>query len=408
MNIVQLNLTYGIGSTGKIMRDLADVIETNEHNCYMVAGYSNEKNNSKLFCFNKGNALNAIRKDILISRITGEMGYRNSKKTIEAMKWIDSKNPDVIHLHNIHGDWINVNILFKYIKEKNIPVVWTLHDCWSFTGRCSYFDSYGCDAWKTGCKIKCENKIYPLTYFFDKTEKMWKDKKSWFTNVNKMMLITPSKWLNDYLSESYLKDYPKKVIHNGIDISIFHPINDESFYLSGCNDKKIILGVANSWTERKGLKDFIRLNELLDKKRYQIVLVGLNENQLKSLPNTIIGIGKTNNQRELVSLYSNASVFVNPTYQDNFPTTNLEAIACGTPVITYNTGGSPESVLNGVGFVVEKGDIKGLLSKIVYVCENPTLFREKCITVGKELFNKNNNYLSYIDIYNDIIKESTE
>lgn len=401
MNIVQINLTYGIGSTGKIMKDLNDVIKKNGHSSFMVAGYSIDNSIDNLYSFNKGNALNAMRKDILISRITGEMGYRNKVKTINAIQWIKSKEPDIIHLHNIHGDWINVELLFKYLKEIDIPVVWTLHDCWSFTGRCSYFDIVNCNKWQNGCKGSCKNKIYPITYFFNKSEKMWNDKKKWFTDIEKIQFITPSSWLNSFLKYSFFKDYPRLVINNGINLNVFHKIDTSSKYLTKANNKSVILGVANSWTERKGLNDFIKLNEIIDHEKFVITIVGLTKLQLKELPSNIIGIEKTNNQQELVELYSNSSVFFNPTYQDNFPTTNLESLACGTPIVTYNTGGSPESIIGSVGYIVDKGNIEESYKKIIELCNQKDVENE-CINTAKVFFNKDRNYLKYIKVYEKI------
>ena len=399
MNIVQVNLTYNIGSTGKIMKDLNDVIEKTGNYSFMVAGYSTDTSIKNLYCFNKGNALNAIRKDILISRITGEMGYRYNTKTIEAIEWIKSKKPDIIHLHNIHGDWINIEILFKYLKEFDIPIVWTLHDCWSFTGRCSHFENYGCVEWKNGCKIKCKNKVYPLTYFFDKSEKMWSDKYCWFRGINTIQLVTPSNWLGKFLKDSFLNEYPVMTIHNGINTSIFNLRYEHSKYLEKVDGKKVVLGVANSWSEKKGLFDFFELANMLDENEFQIVLVGLNQRQLKLIPDSIIGIEKTHNQEELATLYSQAFVFVNPTYQDNFPTTNLEAICCGTPVITYDTGGSPECLVDeSMGYKVNKGEIDKIAQKINEL-KSIGINKQKISMIGRKKFDKNVCFNLYIQLY---------
>lgn len=404
MNIIQINLTYGIGSTGKIMKDLNDIIEKTGNCGFMVAGYSIEnKSDSNLFCLNRGDYLNKMRKDILISRITGEMGYRYIEKTKEAIKWIDSKDPDIIHLHNIHGDWINIKILFEYLKEKDVPVVWTMHDCWPFTGRCSHFENFGCYEWKRGCKVKCKNKVYPLTYFFDKSEKIWNDKYNWFRGIHKMQLVTPSDWLGKFIQDSFLKDYPVMTIHNGIDTATFRPLIKNSKYLKDVKNKKIILGVANSWSEKKGLLDFFELSNLLDQKIYQIVIVGLNKRQMKMIPKSIIGIERTNNQEELVVLYSRAHVFVNPTYQDNFPTTNLEALACGTPIVTYNTGGSPECLIdNNVGYMINKGEINKLALKIKEIC---SISKDDIMisNIGKKYFDKNVCFNLYMQLYKRLI-----
>ena len=317
------------------------------------------------------------------------------------VQWIENIKPDIIHLHNIHGDWINLKILFSYIKEKKIPVVWTLHDCWSFTGRCSHFEVNDCKKWKTGC-YKCKNKkVYPITYFFDFSKKLWKEKKELFNELN-CHIVVPSKWLGQYVKDSFLGQYPIYVIHNGIDTNIYHHIDDKCEYIDK-NQKKIILGVANSWSKRKGFEDFIKLAKKLDSNIYQIVMVGLNDEQMKKIPKNIIGIKRTTNQYELVKLYSSADIFVNPTYQDNYPTTNLEAVACGTLAITYNTGGSPESMISQ-DCILEKGDITGLYNMIVSVCNNKPYTHKFLQNYAKNKFDKTIVFQEYIKVYKKIME----
>jgi Glycosyltransferase len=402
MKILQINISYKFGSTGKIMSDLNDVICKSGNNSYMLCGYSNEAA-PNLYIMRKGSILKASRKDILISRLSGTMGYHYKKSTLKAIEWIDTIKPDVIHLHNIHGDWINVKILFEYIRKKQIPVVWTLHDCWSFTGRCSHFELFRCEKWKTGC-FKCKNrKVYPITYFFDKSKSMWKDKKKWFTSVKKMTIVTPSKWLANYVRQSFLKDYPIKVINNGINTQVYRPQTTCNRYYQGFEGKHIILGVANSWTARKGYYDFIKLDGMIDHNMYQIVLVGLNSRQLKLIPNSIKGIARTENEQELIELYSGATVFVNPTYQDNYPTTNLEAQACGTPCITYRTGGSPESISDGIGCICEQGNTKQLLESIIKTCRQ-SYDSVELQNYAKEHFDKCRKYEKYIECYHSLVE----
>lgn len=400
MNIVQMNATYNVGSTGKIMSDLNDVVCRTGSNGFMVSGYYHKSNIDNLYCTSHNNPLWEIKKNLLISRITGTMGYRYLDRTESAIHWIDEKNPDIIHLHNIHGNWIHLETLFNYIKKRKIPVVWTLHDCWAFTGRCSHFELCGCNKWKSQCYNCVNTKVYPITYFFDKSKKMFLDKKKWFSGIENMTIVTPSKWLADYVKQSFLGDYPIEVIHNGIDINMFSPSENKSKYCNCVGNKKIILGVASSWSQTKGLFDFLKLDSLIKHDQYQIVMVGLNEKQLRLLPKSIIGISRTNNQKELVDLYSDAFVFVNPTYQDNFPTTNLEALSCGTPVITYNTGGCPEAVTQQVGAVIKKGDVEGILKAIKEI-EN--VKKESCRFFAQEHFDKFESYKEYINLYKKLL-----
>ena len=271
----------------------------------------------------------------------GKTGFASKHATKKLLKFLDKINPDIVHLHNIHGYYLNIELLFNYLKEKQIRVIWTLHDCWSFTGQCAFFDYVGCDKWQTECKNCPMLSEYPKS-FVDSSKWNYQKKKELFTGLN-ITLVTPSKWLASLVKNSYLKVYDVKVINNGIDLNVFKP-TPSNFREKYClKDKKMILGVAGVWDRRKGLNDFIELSKLLDD-NYVIVLVGLNDKQLDLLPHNIIGIKRTENQQELAGLYTTADVFFNPTYEDNYPTVNLESLACGTPVITYDTGGSPEFV----------------------------------------------------------------
>lgn len=399
MKILQINQTHKLGSTGKIMADINDVIQKNGHESYMLCAYSLEQREN-LYVMDKGRFPLSSKRNILRMRLTGINGYMKKHATQKAMEWVDTIKPDVIHLHNIHGDWIHLETLFAYIKEHEIPVVWTLHDCWAFTGRCSHFELFGCEKWKTGC-YGCKNKkVYPISYAFDFSRHMWKDKKDWFTGVDNMRIVTPSKWLKQYVDMSFLGKNPVTVIPNGIDVSYYHPVPTRSKYLSGC-DKKIVLGVASSWSDTKGYSDFLKLDQLLPRDQYQVVMVGLNSRQMKALPKSIIGIMRTQNAEELIELYSNADVFVNLTYQDNYPTTNLEAISCGTPAITYRTGGSPESMISDE-YVVETGNVKAVADEIISVVERPIdicKFREHALSY----FDKFEIMKKYIQLYESIV-----
>lgn len=407
MKILQINQNYNQGSTGRIMREINDTIVSCGHESFMLCAYTLESVPNLYVMETDLPRKWAGRKNELIQRLTGMSGYTAWGNTRKAVKWIEDLNPDIIHLHNIHGDWINIGILFSALKRINKPIVWTLHDCWVFTGRCSHFENIGCYRWQTGCFNCPDKKVYPRTYFFDFSKRMWINKKALFTSLNEIHIVTPSQWLANYVKESYMGKYDVSVINNGINLECFTKKYSWSKYIPS-KDKKIILGVASSWTTNKGLHDFVELNKQLDSQKYQIVLVGLNSRQLTDLPKGIIGVAKTGSVDELAELYSNANVFVNPTYQDNYPTVNLEAIACGTPVITYRTGGSVESVPPEVGVVVDKGDVASLKREIEKVCEQ-NIFNEKvCIDYAKKHFGKFERYFEYISIYNRIYEEMIE
>ena len=394
MRILQINATYKIGSTGKIMSDLDDVINQNGHDGYMLCAYSLVKKNNLYVMDSLPFPFNS-KSNILRMRIFGLNGYAKRRVTRKAIEWIDRIKPDIIHLHNIHGDWINLPLLFEYLNNTDTRIVWTLHDCWPFTGRCSHFELCGCNKWKDKC-YKCTNKrVYPITYFFDFSRKMHNDKKSWYGDWNKMAIVTPSFWLAEYVKESFLKNNRVLTIHNGINTSLYHNVKCSSSIIKGIN-KRIILGVASSWSFTKGFDDFIQLDKMINHEEYIIVLVGLNEKQMKLIPDSILGIKRTNNEKELVELYSSAFVFVNMTYQDNYPTTNMEALACGTPVITYNTGGSPESIGKN-GFVVEQGQIEEVWNIVKKM-------DKKLIIPYSETsrFDKNVGYKAYLELYSQL------
>ena len=403
MKILQINQNYRIGSTGRIMYEINQTINSSGNIGYMVCAYALGSENN-LYVTEKLPNWFAVRKNLFTTRITGLTGYFDIRKTKKLIEWVDSIKPDIIHIHNIHGDWINLSMLFSYINKHNIPIVWTLHDCWSFTGRCSHFENKGCYKWKVGCFDCCDRDVYPTTYFFDFSKKMWKDKFRLFTGLKNVHIVTPSKWLESYVKQSFLSIYDVMTINNGIDLSVFKPRKcSKSKYLYKVKGKNVIMGVATSWTSMKGFDDILLLNNIIDKNKYVIVLVGLSKSQIKKIPKDIIGIERTNSVNELAELYSSASVFINPTYQDTYPTVNLEAIACGVPVITYRTGGSIESVTNLTGVIVDKGDIEGLKQATYNLC-NSDIDRNALIEYASENFDKKIKYQEYINLYNKIIQ----
>ena len=302
----------------------------------------------------------------------------------------------VINLHILHNWNINLPMLFDYIKKNNIKTVWTFHDCWAFTGQCPYFDSVKCEKWKSGCFECPQYRQYPGAYV-DKTEKMHKLKKDWFTGVNRMTVVTPSAWLGELTKESFLKDYCVKVINNGIDLEIFKPTESDFREKYNIGNKKIVLGVAFDWGKRKGLDVFQELAKRLPSD-YQIVLVGTDDNIDKTLPKNIISIHRTANQKELAEIYSTSDVFANPTREDNFPTVNMESLACGTPVVTFKTGGSPECIDENCGTVVDVDDVDTMEKEIIRVCEEKPFSKEACITRAKQ-FDRNDKFKEYVELF---------
>lgn len=328
------------GSTGTICKNLYKAAQEAGHTCCIAYGRGDAPEGFNTIKI--GNQLDTYL-HVLKARLFDASGFGSKKATKSFIKQIEKFKPDVIHLHNIHGYYVNIEILFNYLKQHpEIKKIWTLHDCWSFTGHCAYYTYAKCEKWQTGCNGNCPNKKeYPQT-ILSNIKSNFNKKREIFSGVENMILVTPSKWLKKEVEKSYLKDYPIEVINNGVDTNVFRPIPSNIKQQYGIEDKKVILGVASVWDKRKGLDTFIELSKKLDN-QYQFVLIGLNKKQIEQLPTSIIGISRTENVQELVKWYSAADIYFNPTLEDNYPTTNLESIACGTPVITFNTGGSPES-----------------------------------------------------------------
>lgn len=316
-------------------------------------------------------------------------------RTKKAIREIDKFHPDVIHLHNLHGYYLNYKLLSNYLSKSNIPVVWTMHDCWPFTGHCTYFDTVNCERWKTQC-YKCPNLAgYPRA-LIGNAKRNYRFKKNLFTSLKNLTLVPVSNWLANLTRLSYLNKYPVKVIHNGVDLNVFRVLSDVAL-----SNEKIILGVSsNGFAKRKGLEDFISLARILPQ-GFQIILIGLKNDEFNRLPSNIIGLTRTDNVYELVNYYNRASVFVNPTYSDNFPTTNIEALACGTPVITYDTGGSAEAIDNNTGVVVNIGDVSGLAQAIIKITGGAKPILE-CRRRAELLFDKNECYASYLKLYESL------
>lgn len=389
MKIVQINSVCGIRSTGRICTDIAEALGQDGHECKIAYGRETVPEKYEKYAVRVGSDF-GVKVHAGLSRIFDRSGFYSKKATKKFVKWIKEYDPDIIHLHNLHGYYINIKILFDYLKKANKPVIWTLHDCWPFTGHCSYFDYIGCNKWQTLCRRCPQKKKYPASLIFDNSEKNYKIKSKIFNGISNLTIVTPSEWLAQLLKQSFFKDYPVKVINNGIDLTVFKPTPSDFKEKNNLLDKKIILGVASVWDARKGLNDFVELSKLLDD-AYKIVLVGISETQKRNLPTNILTISRTNSISELAEIYSASYVLFNPTYEDNYPTVNLEAQACGTPVITYNSGGSAESVPDGN--VVEKADVNGAYR----------LINDGQLEVNAGILSVDMMAGYYIDLYNKII-----
>lgn len=383
MRVIQIN-AVNYGSTGRIMFQLADALQSEGHRTLCTSGFTWRKTDRDDFFLTS----NIMEKTVhtWLARITGRIGCFSAFATHRLIKRLDKFQPDLIHLHNLHCWFLNLPMFFEYIRKHNIPVVWTFHDCWPFTGHCPHFQDIGCEKWKDGCHDCPLYRQYPKT-FFDCSETMYRLKKQWFSQVGDMTIVSPSRWLADRVEESFLKQYPVQVIHNGIDMGTFQPIQSDVRRKHGIENKFVVLAVAYAWDRKKGLDVMIDLAARLGED-YSVVLVGTDDKVDQLLPKNVISVHRTENPKALAELYSTADVFVNPTREDNYPTVNMEALACGTPVITFRTGGSPEMLDDTCGIVVDKNDTAGMEKGIRRICCERPFSQEMCTAKAKSFDEK--------------------
>lgn len=390
MKIVQINAVCGKGSTGKICNDISKLLtQKNVENYILYSLGSTDNPNAIKFTNEKYLKIQALK-----SRVFGNYGFNSQYATKKLIKELEKINPDIVHLHNIHSNDVNLEMIFDYFRRNKVKVYWTFHDCWALTAYCPHFDMIGCDKWINGCH-NCEQRK-PYSWFFDKSKKQFERKKAIFEGVD-VMVITPSKWLADVVKQSFLKNCEVNVVNNGIDVNVFKPTENDFREKYNLQDKKIVLGVAFGWGPKKGLDVFIELSKQLPE-NYQMVLVGTNDEVDKHLPANIISIHKTANQEELAKIYTAADVFANATREETFGLVNVEALACGTPVVTFETGGSPETIDEKCGLLVKKNDVEGLKQGIIRICEENPFSKEDCISRAAK-FERNATYQKYVDLY---------
>lgn len=385
MRIAQICTNAMSGSVGRIAQNLADYINDSGNDCviFFSRGKDSESNRVNRFGGKLGVYSHAI-----LARLFDSDGLHSRKDTENLIRCLDRYSPDIIHLHCLHGYYLNYPLLFEYLKSKK--VIWTMHDCWAFTGHCAFYDFCGCKKWISGCKSCPQKREYPKSLLFDRSKRNYSKKKTYFTlpDSKNMILVTPSEWLKREISKSFLRDYPTYVINNDVDHSVFYLNTNNAI-------EKRILGVANVWDRRKGLKDFIELSKDLPDD-YHIFIVGATDEQIKELRKyDIKAVKKTSNQKELAELYRTSTILFNPTYEDNYPTVNVEAAACGLPIVTYETGGSPEIVREtGMGIIVEKKDYQAVVNYLDIAYSRAFKYRQQTEDMGKK-------YLQLYDKLND-------
>ena len=392
-----INSVCGIRSTGRICTDLADVLKLHGHECKIV--YGREKAPEKYIdvSYRIGNE-GTVKLNGLLSRLFDNEGFNAKKQTKELVSFMMEYKPDIVHLHNLHGYYLNIQILLNYLANNDLPVIWTMHDCWAVTGHCSHFTTINCEKWKTGCYHCEKSSSYPRSILIDASRQNWKKKKELFLSLNRLYIVTPSEWLAEIMRNSFLNQYSISAIPNGVDLESFKPTHSDFREEYHLENKKIVLGVATSWNENKGLNEFIHLQDELGKD-YQVVLVGLTKRILDNLPPKIIGIRRTNSLEELAGLYTTADVFLNAGQQETMGLTTVEAMACGTPVVVSNLTAVPEVVDEKGGVVFKDYSVKAMAEKIRQVIASEYKYTRE--TAFK--YEKSRQYEKYIALYERIV-----
>ena len=408
--LLQINPVLRVNtSTGRIMQEIGELAM--QHGWRSCIAYSKGRDGIKS-CQSEvipvGNKWSTIWHG-LETRLFDRHGLASNEATRLFVKQIQELKPDVIHIHNIHGYFLNYQILFDFLAQSNIPVVWTVHDCWLYTGHCYYYSYAGCNKWQTGCGHCPQKKEFPASWLIDRSHQNYEDKKQAFTSLplDQLTIVPVSEWIREEMQYSFFRNNQFHVIHNGINTNIFNIYNPEQVKQKyGLNGKHILLGVASIWSREKGFDDCIQMADFLHPDE-MLVLVGVRPEQQKKLKKNMLGIPRTENIHQLAELYAAADAFINPTWQDNYPTVNLEAIACGTPVVTYRTGGSIEAITDQTGFIVPQGNVKEMLEAARLISQRgKAYYQQPCRTYALENFRKEDRYQDYLDLYDKLTERN--
>lgn len=400
MRIYQLNTFCGVKSTGRIAAEIAKIVEADGGVCRIGYGVPEMSVDAERFAYRIGSPMErklhgAMRKLLDAEGLGSFWGTRKLLRDMEAFQ------PDLIHLHNLHGCYLHLPLLFDYLAQTNVPIVWTLHDCWPFTGHCAYFDYCGCERWKTGCHDCPQQKNYPTCIGLDGSKRNYALKKKWFTGLKRLTLVAPCEWMLKPLGASFLGHYPSRVILNGIDLDSFHPAPSGLRERLSLGERKLCLSLAAEWDARKGLPCLIQTADRMGE-RYRFAVIGLTDEQIAALPQGMLGLPRTGSVQELAEWYTAADCLVNPTLEDNMPMVNLEALACGTPVAVFSTGGCPEAVDESTGAVVPKGDVSALCSAIERLCcSDREAWRQSCLERAR-LFDAKHTFEAYLSLYKEL------
>ncbi|MEO1486686.1 MAG: glycosyltransferase [Bacteroidota bacterium] len=400
--LLQINVEANYGSTGRIASEIGDLAMAKGWESHIAYGRLKKETESTTYPI--GSPL-SIYYHVAYSRLLGKHGLASANDTQKLIAYIDKIQPAIIHLHNLHGYYMNYEMLFKHLNTMNVPVVWTLHDCWAFTGHCTHYEDVGCYKWEKECGSCPQKTEYPTSWFIDNSKNNFLHKKKWFGTHPNLHVVTVSNWLNQEVSRSFLANHPRTTIHNGIDTSIFKCSKSPGLRTKfNLENKYIILGVASVWSEKKGLGDFIKLSKTLDEDE-TLVLIGLKEEQIKNLPKNIIGIQRTSSLEELVAWYSTANLYVNLSVEESFGMTTAEALSCGTPVVVYDSTACPEMVTPKTGRIVPKKDIEAVRNAIhdIKIDFNESHYAQ-CREYVVKRFDKNERYEEYVSLYEQLTR----
>jgi putative colanic acid biosynthesis glycosyltransferase len=393
MKVLQINVTYHFGSTGRIVEVLHQNLTEQGHESHVL--YGRHFNQDMKNIAQVGGRF-SLWMHGLKTRLFDRHGFGSKLSTKKALKKINLKSFDIIHLHNLHGYYLNIDVLFKEIKKFKLPVIWTLHDAWSYTGHCFGYQTVSCQKWQTSCNHCPQKSYYPKSAFLDASKKNFKDKKALYESYPNMMLVSPSSYYFNELKHSFLNKHPKKIIPNGIRLDEFTPGKIKK------NDKFKILAVASIWEKRKGLDDLIKLSNLLDSNKFEIIVIGKIPKTYQ-VPNSIIHINRTENKDTLIKYYQESDLFMNLSTEDNLPTTTIEALACGLPVVTYNTGGAMDLVDASCGIVLSSHDLDDVIKAIEEVSTKGKAYYQASSIQKSKKFDEKLMIKSYISLYQEVI-----
>lgn len=391
-------------STGKIMRAIGELAISAGWESWIAYSGARDgvpEHSSKLIPL--GNKLD-LAFHWLATRLFDAHGLVSCRATKQLIAHIRDIDPDIVHIHNVHGYFLNYPMLCRFLAERGKPVIWTAHDCWLFTGHCYHYDAAGCNRWQTGCHNCPQKHSFPASYGFDRSKENYQEKKRALTGMHNLTLVAVSHWMQRQIAQSFLRDVPCRVISNGIDLNTFQSRPDGGTLIRyGIHKSGFYLAVAAIWLPEKGVADLAALARQLRDDEQLVVVGQMTDVQRKTLPESVIHITRTTDAGALATLYTEATALVNPTWQDNYPTVNLEAQACGTPVVTYRTGGSPETLSPRTGLVVEQGDVKGLLGALRHIRKTGhPAWQKDCREHAIAHFDKDARFHDYLSLYEDL------